>query len=194
MQIVKIKKRNWCEVIWLAPSGATMGGWVQTRFCDGYNGNQEPPVMTTADLEKLVHNKFPLEWIEARDFERMSFERATWIPLLVGKKDVRLGRFGTSGFRDGYQDIDSIVVPLDLKADFQEIDWQSVSRHNSDGAWADDNDFYPPASHGESACITSSNSKKFCNWRPAGVEPTSRTGGRPQINATRRFVDSTGGR
>ena len=104
--------------------------------------------MTTADLEKLVHNKFPLEWIEARDFERMSFERATWIPLLVRKKDVRLGRFGTSGFRDGYRDIDSIVVPLDLKADFQEIDWQSVSRHNSDGAWADDNDFYPPASHG----------------------------------------------
>ena len=48
--------------------------------------------MTTADLEKLVHNKFPLEWIEARDFERMSFERATWIPLLVRKKDVRVKR------------------------------------------------------------------------------------------------------
>jgi hypothetical protein len=103
--------------------------------------------MTTADLEKLVHNKFPLEWIEARDFERLSFERATWIPLVVQKKDLRRGRFGTPGFRDGYRDIDSIVVPLDLQADFQEIDWQSVSRHNSDGAWADDDGFYPPASY-----------------------------------------------
>ena len=31
VQIVQ-KRRNWCEVIWLAPNGATMGGWVQTRY------------------------------------------------------------------------------------------------------------------------------------------------------------------
>lgn len=97
-----------------------------------------------ADLQKIVEDKFPLEWIEARDFERLSFDHATWIPLLLERKDLRHSRFGTPGFRESYRDIDSIIVPLNLQPDFQRIDWQSVSRHNSDGAWADDNDFYPP--------------------------------------------------
>ena len=102
---------------------------------------------SAGELQKIVADKFPLEWIEGRDFERLSFEHATWIPLVLEKIDLRHGRFGTPGFREGYRDIDSIVVPLDLQAHFQEIDWQSVSRRNSDGAWADDEGFYPPGSY-----------------------------------------------
>jgi len=100
------------------------------------------------DRQKIIQDKFPVEWIEARDFEELFFDRATWIPLVLESTDLRHGRFGTVGFREGYRDFDSVIVPLDLQQDFQKIDWQSVSRHNSDGAWVDDDGFYPPGSYG----------------------------------------------
>src|SRR5438552_15276182 len=103
--------------------------------------------MTTVDPQNLVYAKFPLEWIEARDFERLTFDRSTWIPLVLEEDDILHGQFGTPGYRKAYRDFDSIIVPLDLRADFERVDWQSVSRFNSDGAWADDEAFYPPGTY-----------------------------------------------
>ena len=128
--------------------------------------------MTTVDPQNLVYAKFPLEWIEARDFERLTFDRSTWIPLVLEEDDILHGRFGTSGYRKGYRDFDSIIVPLDLKTDFERVDWQSVSRFNSDGAWADDEAFYP--------------SKE--------MEPPPRTRSWAQVDAARRFLDCSRGR
>jgi hypothetical protein len=98
------------------------------------------------DLDRVC-SSFPLDWIEQADIERLAFERATWIPILVERHDVKRGRFGTPGYRAGYRDFDSIIVPLAAKEKFASVDWQSVSRNNSDTAWADDNGFYPPGSY-----------------------------------------------
>jgi hypothetical protein len=94
-----------------------------------------------------AYSRFPLEWIEQADIERLTFDRATWIPILVERQDVKRGHFGTPGYRRGYSDFDSIIVPLEAKEKFAPIDWQSVSRNNADSAWADDNGFYPPGSY-----------------------------------------------
>jgi hypothetical protein len=48
------------------------------------------------------------------------------------------------GYRKAYQDIDSIIVPLDLQAEFAKVDWQSVTRNSSDSAWANEKIFLPP--------------------------------------------------
>jgi hypothetical protein len=104
--------------------------------------------MTTSRKQIRPFDKLPSEWIEARDVEHLSFDHSTWIPLVVQKTDVLRGKFGTPGYRKGYQDFDSIVVPLVLKASLEKIDWQSVSRHNSDNAWADEENFVPPGSYG----------------------------------------------
>jgi hypothetical protein len=103
--------------------------------------------MIAPDVQKVIDDKFPLEWIESRDFEQLSFDRSTWIPLVLEKIDISYGRFGTPGYRNAYRDFDSIIVPLDLRSEFERIDWQSVSRHNSDCAWADDDAFYPPGTY-----------------------------------------------
>ena len=101
----------------------------------------------TATDPTAIFSTFPLQWIECTDIERLSFDRATWIPILLEKDDVAHGEFGSPGYRKGYRDFDSIIVPLASKEKFEMIDWQSVSRHNSDTAWADDNGFYPPGSY-----------------------------------------------
>jgi hypothetical protein len=93
--------------------------------------------------------KCPQAWIEERDMEELSFDKATWIPLVVEKLDVSHGRSGTVGHRRAYRDIDSIIVPLDLQSEFKEVDWQSISRNWPDSAWADDKRFVPPGCHGE---------------------------------------------
>jgi hypothetical protein len=78
--------------------------------------------------------KCPQAWIEERDVEELSFEKATWIPLVVEKVELLQGRYGTLGHRKAYRDIDSIIVPLDLQAEFTDVDWQSVSRNWPDSA------------------------------------------------------------
>lgn len=97
--------------------------------------------------QQQAFDKCPREWIEARDIERLSFEKATWIPLLVQEVQIQHGRPGTVGHRKAYQDYDSIIVPLELEREFKDVDWQSVSRHNPDSAWANDKGFYPPGSY-----------------------------------------------
>ncbi len=91
--------------------------------------------------------KCPQTWIEERDIEGLSFEKATWIPLLVTKTELMHGEVGTVGHRRAYQNIDSIIIPVDLKTKFEAVDWQSVKRHWPDSAWADDNTFLPPGCH-----------------------------------------------
>lgn len=93
--------------------------------------------------------KCPQVWIEERDVEELSFEKATWIPLVVEETKFLRGRHGTIGHRKDYLDIDSIIVPLELQSEFTDVDWQSVSRNWPDSAWADDKRFVPPGCHGE---------------------------------------------
>ena len=97
--------------------------------------------------------KCPQTWIEQRDIEELSFEKATWIPLVVEKVDLSHGRFGIVGHRKAYRDIESLIVPLDLQAEFTDVDWQSVSRNWPDSAWADDKRFLPPGCHGEDSRV-----------------------------------------
>lgn len=99
--------------------------------------------------QEPAFEKCPQAWIEERDVEDLSFEKATWIPLVVEKVELLHARYGTLGHRKAYRDIDSIIVPLDLQAEFTDVDWQSVSRNWPDSAWADDKRFVPPGCHGE---------------------------------------------
>ena len=107
----------------------------------------------TAPGPSLIYDSFPLEWIECTDIERLTFDRATWIPILLERHDVSRGRFGTAGHRKGYRDFDSIIVPLSSKEKFTSIDWQSVSRNNHDAAWADDERFYAAGSYSGDATV-----------------------------------------
>jgi len=97
--------------------------------------------------KERVFEKCPQQWVEAHDFEAFSIETATWIPLLVQAVRIEHGRPGTVGHRKAYEDYDSIIVPLALQKEFGGVDWQSVSRHNPDVAWANDKGFYPPGSY-----------------------------------------------
>jgi hypothetical protein len=98
--------------------------------------------------EHAASTKCPVKWIEAQDFEKLSFEKATWIPLAVSITDLKHGTSGHIGYRKCYRNFESIIVPLDLRDEFKDIDWQSVSRGCSDGAWADEETFCPPGSYG----------------------------------------------
>lgn len=98
--------------------------------------------------EKAASAKFPLEWIEAQDVEKISFEKATWIPLSVSKTDLESGKSGHVGYRRQYRSFESIIVPLPLKDQFKDVDWQSLGLRNPDGAWADEESFHPPGSYG----------------------------------------------
>ncbi len=91
--------------------------------------------------------KCPSEWIEAHDFEDLSFEKATWIPLAMSKTDLEKERFGRVGHRRAYRSFEAIIVPLDLQEQFKNMDWQSVIRRNPDAAWEDDEGFHPPGSY-----------------------------------------------
>lgn len=46
--------------------------------------------------------KCPQTWIEERDIEQVSFEKATWIPLVAEKVALLHGRHGTLGRRKAY--------------------------------------------------------------------------------------------
>jgi hypothetical protein len=98
--------------------------------------------------EHTAFAKCPLEWIEARDFENLSFEKATWIPLAVSKTDLQKGRSGHIGHRRAYRSFEAIIVPLELRDGFKNVDWQSVAHRCSDGAWEDEEGFHPPGSYG----------------------------------------------
>jgi hypothetical protein len=91
--------------------------------------------------------KCPRKWIEMHDLEKLSFAKATWIPLYMTKVEVSLGKPSTVGHRKDYQNCDSVIVPIDLVDSFKEADWQSISRHNPDGAWANNQSFFPPGCH-----------------------------------------------
>jgi hypothetical protein len=107
-------------------------------------------VLTSDQMQNAVNQhhpafeKCPLSWIEMKDTEALSFEKATWIPLLVQRNDLEHGRRGYTGHRNEYCNFDSIIVPADLQNQFRKTDWHSVSRKNSDHAWANDEGFWPP--------------------------------------------------
>jgi hypothetical protein len=84
-----------------------------------------------------------------QDIEALSFEKATWIPLAAEKEFIVHGKFGTTGFRKCYRNIESLIVPLALKDEFKNVDWQSTNRNGPDSAWADSERFIPPACHHE---------------------------------------------
>lgn len=88
--------------------------------------------------------KCPLDWIEALDLEQLSFDKATWVPLVVSNTDLAHGEPGKVGYRRQNRNIDSIIVPLDQKKELLDLDWQSISRQMSDHAWADETGFCPP--------------------------------------------------
>ena len=95
----------------------------------------------------------PLKWIEAKDIEDWKFDNATWIPLLASVYDLDHGEHGKAGFRHSYRSIDTLVVPLDLEKEFENVDWQSVRRIGSDGSWADGDGFYPPGCYNQNLRI-----------------------------------------
>jgi hypothetical protein len=86
----------------------------------------------------------PASWVEARDVETFSFEKATWIPLYVAKDDLLHGKSGMVGHRKSARYYDSIIVPLTLRSRFKKSDWQAISRNWPDSAWVDEKGFHPP--------------------------------------------------
>lgn len=103
--------------------------------------------------EQGILVKVPLEWIEARDFENLSFEKATWIPLAVSKIDLEMGKSGYIGHRRACQNYVAIIVPLELQDKFKNIEWQSITLGCSEGAGTDEDGFYPPGSYGTDARV-----------------------------------------
>ena len=96
------------------------------------------------DQHHAAFEKCPASWIEMQDIEAISFEKATWIPLLVEKNVIAHGQHGHVGHRKEYRDFDSIIVPADVQHEFKRTDWQSVSRKMADHAWANEKGFWPP--------------------------------------------------
>lgn len=99
--------------------------------------------------QNIAFAKCPLQWIEARDFEQRSFEKATWIPLAMSQTDLETGTSGHVGYRRSYQNIETLIVPLNLRDEFKDVDWQSIAHRGSSGAWADEDRFCPPGTYGD---------------------------------------------
>jgi hypothetical protein len=109
-------------------------------------------VNTKAPKPEEIFDKSPLKWIEERDLEELSFAKATWVPLTGCKVDVLHGKFGLVGYRKGYRDFESIIVPLELRQKYLAVDWQSIARRGPDSAWVDRDRFVPPGSF-EGTCV-----------------------------------------
>jgi len=103
--------------------------------------------------ENPAFEKLPLKWIEAKDIEGWKFDSATWIPLLASVYDLDHGEHGKAGFRHSYRSIDTLIVPLELEKEFENVDWQSVVRRGEDAAWADADGFYPPGCYNQNPRI-----------------------------------------
>ena len=100
-------------------------------------------------VQSQVFEKCPQTWVEMRDIEGLSFERTTWIPLAAQKEFILHGKFGTTGFRKCYRNIESLIVPLELRDAFKKTDWQSMMKNGPDSAWADSERFFPPGCFNE---------------------------------------------
>ena len=102
----------------------------------------------SSDQEKWIEEHLG-EWIEERDVESVSYEKATWIPLAIERTELLRGRSGHSGYRREYCDVACLIVPLDLRPEFDQVDWQSVNRTSGHSAWATETVFIPPGCYGE---------------------------------------------
>jgi hypothetical protein len=89
-------------------------------------------------------DRCPSLWVEAQDSEALSFDKATWIPLAMSVTDLESGQSGRIGYRRAYCNYETIIVPQRLRPRFKPLDWQSVTRHCPDRAWADEKSFHPP--------------------------------------------------
>lgn len=103
--------------------------------------------------QNQASEKCPQTWIEMKDIESLSFDRATWIPLSVEKIGVEVGQYGRAGYRKSYYNIESIIVPIDLKDKFKNTDWQSIIRNWPDSAWASEDKYLPPGCYDENERI-----------------------------------------
>jgi hypothetical protein len=84
-------------------------------------------------------------WIEASDLQKLSYEKATWIPLATSGMDFVNGKYGYPAYREAFRSIETLVVPLAERTDFDDSDWQSINRSGgTDGVWADDERLRPP--------------------------------------------------
>jgi hypothetical protein len=105
--------------------------------------------MNLMSEQSQAFEKCPQTWIEMQDIEALSFEKTTWIPLAEQKEFLLHGKYGTPGFRKCYRNIESLIVPLELKDAFKKTDWQSMMKNGPDSAWADSERFLPPGCFNE---------------------------------------------
>ena len=101
------------------------------------------------DHQQQALAMLPLEWIEARDIEKLSFEKATWIPLAASKTEFEVGRSGFAGHRRAYRSVESLIIPLKLRKQHEKLEWQSVMHQATVGAWADKKGFHPAGTYDE---------------------------------------------
>jgi hypothetical protein len=101
------------------------------------------------DYQQKAFDKSPQEWIEEQDIEKLSFEKATWIPLAVSKTELEHGKSGCAGHRRAYRNVESLIIPLNLRKKYEQLEWQSVMHQGTVGAWADKKAFHPAGTYDE---------------------------------------------
>src|SRR5687768_13577604 len=83
------------------------------------------------------------KWLELADIENRKMAKRTWIPLMVSAAESR-GNYQDPGYRKQFTSIEALIVPLAKRDQFSDADWQSIQRHNSHGAWAEESRFIAP--------------------------------------------------
>ena len=82
-------------------------------------------------------------WLRLADIQSRRFEKHTWIPLRLQVIE-KTGEFGEAGYRKNAEFIETVILPLEHRADGEKATWHSVSRNVEDGAWVNKEKFLPP--------------------------------------------------
>lgn len=77
-------------------------------------------------------------WFEMTDVRRRRYANAVWIPLRMSKDLLKVGEFGSSGFREEYFGLGSVAVPTEMREEAKQLGWMEIGVVNDHNVYVRD--------------------------------------------------------
>ena len=78
-----------------------------------------------------------------REVLRRTLATAVWIPLRATEYIDRQGAIGRAGFREEFNDVGTVAVPLKRRDDAEVLDWRSLGAAEAHGGYVDGDGYVP---------------------------------------------------
>src|SRR5690606_379337 len=72
-------------------------------------------------------------WFEMNDLRKRKLDNSVWVPLRA-KKSIRNDiAYGKNGYQDEFEGHASLMIPIDKKAETEDLDWEDIGINNDQG-------------------------------------------------------------